>query len=132
MIFFKQLVSYTIKQEQGGRNMNTKKLLFILLVTGLCVSFVANSAWAGPKQRYRWEGVAIGVGAVILGNALLNSCVYTQPRPAPVYCKPRIHHGPVFQYYISSFDCRCKHRKAHHQYRCKKYKPHHPRRHRYW
>lgn len=33
----------------------------------------ANPLFAGDKQHYRWEGVAIGLGAAILGSALINS-----------------------------------------------------------
>ncbi len=75
-----------------------KKNLFILLITiMLCVSFLVPSAWAGSKQRYRWEGVAIGIGAAILGSALLSNLHHPparlphQPRPClvPVFpCPP--------------------------------------------
>ena len=37
------------------------------------LSLSATSAFAGSKQRYRWQGVAMGVGAAILGNAILNN-----------------------------------------------------------
>jgi hypothetical protein len=79
--------------------MKNKKVSVVMVVTMLCVCFVATSAWAGPEQRYRWEGVAIGVGAAILGNALFNAC-YSSPTPvyyspAPVYC------GPPLVYYRS-------------------------------
>ena len=50
--------------------MKTKKLLIILVVTVIGVALVSSSALAGSKQRHRWEGVAIGVGAAILGNAI--------------------------------------------------------------
>jgi len=48
-----------------------KKNLFALLLTAiLCVSFLIPSVWAGSKQRHRWQGVAIGLGTAILGNAI--------------------------------------------------------------
>ena len=67
-----------------------KKNLFILLITTiLCVSFLAPSAWAGSKQRHRWEGVAIGIGAAILGNALFSRPHHPRPYVRPVfYCPP--------------------------------------------
>lgn len=65
--------------------MNTKKFLVILLTTILCFSFVVTSAWAGATQRHRWEGVAIGLGIAIVGNALLNDYYYPRPSPTVVY-----------------------------------------------
>jgi len=55
-----------------------KKNLFIILTTLiLFLSFMKPSAWAGNVQRNRWEGVAIGIGAAILGNALINHYRYS-------------------------------------------------------
>lgn len=79
----------------------------VVLTTALCVSLMVTSAWAGPKQRYRWEGVAIGVGAAILGNALFNPSYCAQPAPAPVYysappvyVRPApVYYGPTVVYY---------------------------------
>ena len=73
----------------------------VLVTTILCVYFLVTSAWAGPKQRYRWEGVAIGVGAAILGSALVNACYYPRPAsPAPVYYSaPPVYYSPSPVYY---------------------------------
>ncbi len=49
-----------------------KKLLTITLLTVFLIGISGPAAWAGAKQRYRWEGVAIGVGASILGHALIH------------------------------------------------------------
>jgi len=66
-----------------------KKNLFILLITTiLCVSFLTSSAWAGSRQRYRWEGVAIGIGAAILGNAIFSRPVQRRSCIRPVYYRP--------------------------------------------
>jgi hypothetical protein len=64
-----------------------KKTLFILLISIVLVWTAAVlPAWAGNPQRHRWEGVAIGVGAAILGGALLH---HAQP--------PRRNHSrPVY------------------------------------
>lgn len=74
--------------------MKKNKVLTVMLATILCFSFVATSAWAGSEQRYRWEGIAIGLGAAIVGNVLLNGCYY-QPPPAPVcYSRPVVYYSP--------------------------------------
>jgi len=51
-----------------------KKIMVFIMIAAVSISFSVQSAFAGSKQHYRWEGVAIGVGAAILGHALLNSC----------------------------------------------------------
>ncbi len=75
-----------------------KKILIILFALIFVVSLSATSAFAGSKQRHRWQGVAIGVGVAILGNAIFNNSrdysprervtvierdVYVQPCPPP-------------------------------------------------
>ncbi len=52
--------------------MNKKKVLIVMFITSLGISFAATSAWADSKHRYRREGIAIGVGAAIVGSALIN------------------------------------------------------------
>jgi hypothetical protein len=80
--------------------MKNKKISIIMLITILCLSFTVTSAWAGPKQRYRWEGVAIGMGAAILGNALFNGPYYSRLGPAPVYrSAPTVYYSPPPVYY---------------------------------
>jgi hypothetical protein len=67
--------------------MNKNKFFIALFATILCVTFVTPSAWAGKKQRYRWEGVAMGLGAAILGNAIYNNQDFG-PSPSHAYCSP--------------------------------------------
>jgi len=55
-----------------------KKILIVLMSCMLLIAVSSLQAQAGSKQRYRWEGIAIGIGASILGNALLN---YQHPYP---------------------------------------------------
>lgn len=56
------------------------KKLFLIVVAGvLCFSLLASSVHAGKPKRNMCEGIAIGLGAAILGNALFN---YHPPRPA--------------------------------------------------
>lgn len=49
-----------------------KRVLTVGLVSLMCIALLTPAAWAGAKQRHRWEGVAIGVGAAILGHALIH------------------------------------------------------------
>lgn len=70
--------------------MKIKTTLISLTILLFAMSLAASSALAGSKQRYRWEGVAIGVGAAILGHAIIQShraepqrpVVHTHPQPA--------------------------------------------------
>lgn len=48
-------------------------MIIIFMTWVFCLSIAAQPALAGDKQRYRWEGVAIGLGAAILGHALYNN-----------------------------------------------------------
>jgi hypothetical protein len=76
--------------------MKAKKLLVLVLATVLLVSFLSSPAWAGSPQQYRWEGVAIGIGAAILGSALLNNMhthPYSYPEPAYTYSPPPPRRG---------------------------------------
>jgi len=80
-----------------------KKLMISLIAILVCVSLLTAPALAGAKQQHRWEGLAIGVGAALLGSALLNShnnshnnavgnetASYETPVPPPPrYCPPR-------------------------------------------
>lgn len=48
-------------------------------------------SWAGSPQSHRWEGVAIGVGAAIIGSALIKACQNSQQAaydPYPVSARP--------------------------------------------
>ncbi len=70
-----------------------KKIIVTLLIMAFGLSLTAQPALAGSKQRYRWQGVAIGVGAAILGHSVYNSrnespsckkvAVYNHPCPPP-------------------------------------------------
>ncbi len=70
-----------------------KKITIILMILVFGLSIAAQPAFAGSKQHYRWQGVAIGIGAAILGHAIVNSynespackkvTVYNHPGPVP-------------------------------------------------
>ena len=63
--------------------MKKKNLFVVVFITILCVTFLTSSAWAGKKHRHRWEGIAIGVGAVMLGHALFKHHPHRHFHPAP-------------------------------------------------
>ena len=60
-----------------------KKRSFLIVLTAVLVSVCigAGPAWAGNVQRNRWEGLAIGIGAAVLGGILLNH--YQSSRQPP-------------------------------------------------
>jgi hypothetical protein len=82
---------------------NMKKTWIIIITVIFSLSFATSSAFAGSKERYRWEDVAIGVGAAILGSAIIKNSQpesvtviewHTYHRPGPPrqivrYCEPR-------------------------------------------
>ena len=68
--------------------MNTKKIWITLTVSLVCFFLIIPSSWAGAEQRHRWEGVAMGIGAAVLGHALFSN-YYTYHVPTPVYHKPK-------------------------------------------
>jgi hypothetical protein len=79
--------------------MKSNKLLFSIVVALIAIVLTSSSVLAGSKQRHRWEGVAIGVGAAILGHAIYQThkverqpqVVYVQPEPNRHY---RHRHPP--------------------------------------
>jgi len=96
--------------------MKKRNLIIVLLAMVFTLSFISTSVWAGSPQQYRWEGVAIGVGAAVLGGALINGCINPCPPPRVAYrypCPPRYgyHHPP-------------RHHRRHWKAR-KRWRPHH-------
>ena len=60
------------------------KSLFVVLMAGIfSFTIPTSSAHAENIQRNRWEGIAIGLGTAIIGNALLNHHQYQQPVSQP-------------------------------------------------
>ena len=53
--------------------MKKRMLSLIVITTALTMTLTANSAFAGGRHHERWKGIAIGVGAAILGSAIINS-----------------------------------------------------------
>lgn len=50
--------------------MKKNKYVGLIFLLSIILVFTSNPALAGSKQSHRWEGVAIGIGAVVLGSLL--------------------------------------------------------------
>lgn len=74
--------------------MNLKKAIILTVLAIFSVTATATLSWAGSRQQHRWEGVAIGLGAAILGNAIYQQHRRPAPEPYIVYEKqrPARHH----------------------------------------
>ena len=49
-----------------------RKFIITAVAMAFCVTLFAQPALAGSKQRHIWQGVAIGAGAVLLGQAIFH------------------------------------------------------------
>ena len=84
--------------------MKKTRLIILIIVSVFAISILTPNAYAGSTQKHRWEGVAIGIGAAILGSALLNQHrPYVPPAPAPVYKAPP---PPARSYYGGHWEIR--------------------------
>jgi len=80
--------------------MTKKKLIVLLVALILSFSFAASSAWAGSRHRHRMQGVAIGLGAAIIGGALLHN--YSRDHHQTVdynSCPPPVYDPPSYGYW---------------------------------
>lgn len=69
--------------------MKQKKIWVVLIISAVGIALVGSTAWAGSPQRHRWEGVAIGLGAALIGSTLWHHHhPYHHPRPEPFYRHP--------------------------------------------
>lgn len=60
--------------------------VFLLVMVSLVYLFAAAAPGeAGSRQRHRWEGVAIGIGAAVLGHALFQHHKDPHPEKVVVY-----------------------------------------------
>ena len=78
--------------------MNTKRFLILTAIALFSTASLAPHSWAGPAARHRVEGAVIGIGAVILGQALLNHHRYQRPEAHTVVIQryhPRRHPRPA-------------------------------------
>lgn len=93
-----------------------KKAGIIIIGLIVCMMLTVPSALAGSKQRHRWEGVAIGVGAAVLGGALLGVPPVVAPTHSRVSVRvgtdrPRYRHE---RYHHSKVECSVKYDRRYH------------------
>ena len=75
--------------------MNAKKYSISLVVAIISISLITSTnALAGSKQQHRWEGVAIGVGAAILGHAIYQAARSDSHAPDVSYVDPPVQRRP--------------------------------------
>ena len=83
--------------------MRRRYFFITVVVSVLLISLFSQPVWAKNQQRYRWEGMAIGLGAALLGSAIIhdnrNSIYgryYPRPQHHPRYDRhyPRPQHRP--------------------------------------
>ena len=71
------------------------RIRWIIPVVAIAVlTLAATPSWAGSKQQHRWEGVAIGIGAAILGSALIHHHGIHVNAPATVVHYSGYRRGP--------------------------------------
>ena len=63
-----------------------KKLISMVLVVVFIGLFTLNSAEAGSKEHYMWQGAGIALGAVALGTMAYQ--LFTHTHPPVVYSPP--------------------------------------------
>ena len=73
--------------------MKKRSIFLILIITVLSIIMVTNAAFAGSAQHNRWKGVAIGLGAAIIGSALYKQ-YKSQPQQVYSYQRPRYYRSP--------------------------------------
>ncbi len=53
--------------------MKTKRIFMIFCIALVSLAIIAPSSWAGSAQHHRLEGLALGIGAFIIGKAILDA-----------------------------------------------------------
>lgn len=71
--------------------MKKRSISLVILVFALSAAMIAGPAWAGSAQHNRWKGVAIGVGAAILGSVIYQHHKQSSPRKIDP-CPDSVHH----------------------------------------
>ncbi len=68
--------------------MRRRNLFIAVVVSILLISLFSQPVWASSSQRHRWEGVMIGLGAAMLGGAILHHRHHSKPAPGYIYLDP--------------------------------------------
>ena len=76
--------------------MKNRSLFMLIVSIVISIGIIASPVWAGNVQRNRWEGVAIGIGAAILGKVIFDHVQQHRPPSRMVYGK---HRYPEPDYY---------------------------------
>ena len=77
--------------------MKKRSIFLIITIIGLSIIMATTPALAGSAQHNRWEGVAIGISAAIIGSALYKQYksqppqVYSDQRSG-YHRSPPVHH----------------------------------------
>mgnify|MGYP001069739808 CR=1 FL=1 len=79
-----------------------KKTGIISFIIIFLVSFSLSPALAGSKERYRWQGAAMGFGAAVLGHA-----IYKNARAGRAPQKVVVVERPVYSAYAPCPPYRC-------------------------
>ena len=53
--------------------MKIRSLTLLVLVFTIILTLTSTSVFAGGRHHERWKGIAIGLGAAIIGNAIINN-----------------------------------------------------------
>ena len=75
--------------------MRRKQIMAVFLISVLLVAVTAVPAAAGSRQRGRWEGFALGLGAAVLGHTLLHHHSHT----TGVHKVPVDRHPPRYDHH---------------------------------
>ncbi|MDY6881046.1 MAG: hypothetical protein V2J25_04880 [Desulfatiglans sp.] len=88
--------------------MKNRNLGFVFAALLLSFSLASSSAWAGSRHNGRLEGIAIGVGAAIIGGALLHhyshdhhTTVHYHSSTPPYYDPPPWGHWEIKRIWIA-------------------------------
>lgn len=80
--------------------MKNKKQVTITILAIVTVFAFTTPTLAGSPQQHRWEGVAIGIGAVVLGKALFDANHHPHTPRAPQHVVASYTHydrEPVYE-----------------------------------
>ena len=80
--------------------MKIRSLTILVLVSLITLTLTANPVFAGGRHHERWKGIAIGLGAAIIGNAILNSNRDYSDRESG-YCEVVVPPPPVYNHQYS-------------------------------